>query len=198
MRILSDILAELMRPYDGRSVQKHMVDVRRTSIELSWPPTLTVLGTGATLAAPNNDRSRGITVAQFFPLSGPRRDSTWRTLSSRRDGAVLSSSEIRSMNLRAPESHEISSMTSPPVATPLTHDEPRHVPGPLAPAELVQMQRCFSPEHVRIVAVLEGRTRAELYLERDDAASVQWFMKVLRLWLAWRHKASKIRLLKHG
>jgi hypothetical protein len=80
-----------------------------------------------------------------------------------------------------------------------SHEEPRHVPGPLAPADLIEVQNCFSPSHVRMVAYdLEGKNRLEIYVESGDAASLQWFAKVLRLWLAWRHKASKIHLLKHG
>jgi hypothetical protein len=80
-----------------------------------------------------------------------------------------------------------------------SHEEPRHVPGPLAPAELIHIQDCFTPTHVRVTAYdTHGKRRLELYVESDDAASVQWFVKVLRLWLAWRHRASKIQLLKQG
>jgi hypothetical protein len=91
------------------------------------------------------------------------------------------------MRLRAEPSHEE------------FHSEPRHVPGPLAPADLIEIQDCFSPTTVRILAQdPAGRSRVEMYIERDDVASIQWFVKVLRLWLAWRHKAIALRILRQG
>ena len=119
----------------------------------------------------------------FYPYSPPRRDDTWR---SRRDAAATS---------RIPEDRPVQSWQEyPPAAT-----EPRHVPGPLAPVELVEIQDCFSPTFVRVIARdPSGANRLELYIERDDSASIRWFVKVLRMWLAWRHKAIALRLLKHG
>lgn len=77
--------------------------------------------------------------------------------------------------------------------------QPRHVPGPLAPVELVEIQECFSPTFVRLIARDPGRVnRLELYVERDDVASIRWFVKVLRLWLAWRHNAIILRVLRQG
>jgi hypothetical protein len=77
--------------------------------------------------------------------------------------------------------------------------QPRHVPGPLAPAELVKIEDCFSPTFVRLTAHDPGGVhRLELYIEREDLASVRWFVKVLRLWLAWRHNAIILRVLRQG
>jgi hypothetical protein len=77
--------------------------------------------------------------------------------------------------------------------------QPRHVPGPLAPAELVKIEDCFSPTFVRLVAHDPGGVnRLELYIEREDLTSVRWFVKVLRLWLAWRHNAIILRVLRQG
>jgi hypothetical protein len=77
--------------------------------------------------------------------------------------------------------------------------QPRHVPGPLAPSELVEIQDCFSPTSVRLIAYDPGGVnRLEIYVEREDLASIRWFVKVLRLWLAWRHNAIVLRVLRQG
>lgn len=75
--------------------------------------------------------------------------------------------------------------------------EPRSVPGPLAPASCVSLESCVSPDHVLLVGRdLHGVVHVKVELSRADASS--WWGKVIRLWLAWRHGASEIRLMQNG
>jgi hypothetical protein len=74
-------------------------------------------------------------------------------------------------------------------------DGPRPVPGPLAPAELVTVEQCVAGcgGVVLVGRDLEGNVRVRIDLAREDASS--WWFKVIRLWLAWRYKAVRIRLV---
>lgn len=75
----------------------------------------------------------------------------------------------------------------------------RPVPHQMSDPELVTFESCNAPEWVRLVANdLDGTRQASLEIRRADVTSVAWFMKVLRHWLAWRHYAIRLKILKSG
>jgi hypothetical protein len=90
-------------------------------------------------------------------------------------------------------------MSHPRQSLTLAHSpaaaEARRIPGPMAPADLVEIHDSSFPTHFRLLAHdLDGNVRIEMLVEREDMDSVRWFVRVLRHWLAWRHKATRIRL----
>lgn len=116
-----------------------------------------------------------------------RRDDTWR---ARRDAAASAGVEGRM--------REGSRFSTSPVVVVTRPREARAVPGPLAPAHCVTVESGhISPDHVVLVGRdLQGVVHVRVELSRADASS--WWGHAIRSWLAWRHGASEIRILRNG
>jgi hypothetical protein len=71
---------------------------------------------------------------------------------------------------------------------------PRPVPQQMAPDRCVTTQECVSCDMVALIGRdLQGVVRVRVELSREDACD--WWVRVLRHWLAWKHGACEVRLI---